>query len=69
MVTLIFISAHGLANLYAKEGKSGSIYLAKMSRANVRAFHENADRICTEITFVNPLFTIHKKVVGFCRFG
>ena len=45
-VTLIFISGCGLAISSAKEGKSGFIYnLVILSRANVRAFHENPNRI------------------------
>ena len=55
--TLIFISGCGSAISSAKEGKSGSIYnLVKsfLSRTNVRAFHENPNRIPTELTFINP---------------
>ena len=57
--TLIFISGCGLAISSAKEGKSGFIYnlvksLCFLSRANVRAFHENPNRIHTELTFINP---------------
>ena len=51
--TLIFISGCGSAISFAKEGKSGLIYkLVKsfLSRANVRVFHENPNRI----TFINP---------------
>ena len=59
---LIFISGCGSANSSAKEGKSGFIYIFKfgkelisfLSRANVRAFHENPNRIYTELTFINP---------------
>ena len=25
-----------------------------LSRANVRAFHENPDHLCTELAFINP---------------
>ena len=57
-VTLIFISGHGSAISSAKQGKSGTIYnLVKKSclgRANVHAFHENPNRIHTELTFINP---------------
>ena len=57
--TLIFISGCGSAISSAGEGKSGFIYnLVKLtsflSRANVRAFHENPNRIHTELTFFNP---------------
>ena len=56
--TLIFISGCGLAISSAKEGKSGFIYdLVFLSRANVRAFHENPNRIQTELTFINPYST------------
>ena len=59
--TLIFIHVSGCGSAIssAKEGKSGFIYnLVKtksfLSRANVRAFHENPNRIHTELTFINP---------------
>ena len=57
--TLIFISGCGSAISSAKEGKSGFIYnLVRvkklLSRANVRAFHENPNGIHTELTFSNP---------------
>ena len=60
--TLIFISGCGSAISSAKEGKSGFIYNFKfgkeltsfLSRANVRAFHENPNRIHTELTFIYP---------------
>ena len=53
--TLIFVSGCGSAISSAKEGKSGFIYnLLKSSRANVHAFHENPNRIHTELTFINP---------------
>ena len=58
--TLIFISGRGSAISSAKEGKSGFIYefckelISFLSRANVRAFHENPNRIHTELTFINP---------------
>ena len=45
--TLIFISGCGSAISSAKEGN--------LSRANVRAFHENPNRIHTELTFISPL--------------
>ena len=62
MATLIFISGCGSAISSAKEGKSGFIYnlvktkelISSLSRANVRAFHENPNRIHTELTFINP---------------
>ena len=53
--TLIFISGRGSTISSAKEGKSGFIYnLVKLRRANVHAFHENPNRIHTELTFINP---------------
>ena len=58
--TLIFISGCGSAISSAKEGKSGFInkfckeLISFLSRANVRAFHENPNRIHTELTFINP---------------
>ena len=57
--TLLFISGCGSAISSAKEGKSGFIYnlvelISFLSRANVRAFHENPNRIHTELTFINP---------------
>ena len=53
--TLIFIYRRGLAISFAKQGKSGYIYnLVKMGRASVRAFHENPNRLHSEITFINP---------------
>ena len=53
--TLIFISGCGSAISSAKEGKSGFIYnLVILSRANVRALHENPNRIHNELTFINP---------------
>ena len=52
--TLIFISGCGSAISSAKEGKSGFIYNFVKSRANVRAVHENPNRIHTELTFINP---------------
>ena len=57
--TLIFISGRGSAISSANEGKSGFIYnlvklISFLSRANVRAFHENPNRIHTELTFLNP---------------
>ena len=56
--TLIFISGRGSAISSAKEGKSCFIYnLVKnvSGRANVRVFHENSNRILTELTFIHPL--------------
>ena len=53
--TLIFISGRCSAISSAKAGKSGSIYnLVKLSRVNVRAFHESPNRVNTELTFINP---------------
>ena len=55
-VTLIFISGRGLAISSAEQGKSCSIYdlvkifISCFGRANLRAFHENPNRI----TFINP---------------
>ena len=49
--TLIFISGRGSAISSAKEWKSGFIYNLVKSvsgRANVRAFHENPNRIHTK---------------------
>ena len=36
----------------AKQGKPGSIY--NLGRTNVHAFHENPNRMHTELTFINP---------------
>ena len=47
--TLIFISGRGSAISSAKQGKSGSIY----NLVNLCAFHENPNRIHTELTFIN----------------
>ena len=57
--TLIFISGCGSAISSAKEGKSGFIIIGKeiisfLSRVNVRAFHENPNRLHAELTFINP---------------
>ena len=58
--TLIFISGRGSAISSAKKGKSGFIHnlgkelISLLSRASVRAFHENPNRIHTELTFINP---------------
>ena len=55
--TLIFISVCGSAISSANEGKSAFIYtmvISFFSRANVHAFHENPNRIHTELTFINP---------------
>ena len=54
MSPLIFIPWRDLDFLPAQEGKSGSIYLVKMSPANASAFHKNPDRIYTELTLNNP---------------
>ena len=51
--TLIFTSECGLAISSAKEGKAGFIYdMVKSYRANLRAFHENPNRIHTELTLL-----------------
>ena len=53
--TLIFISGCGSVISSAKGGKSDFIELISfLGRANVRAFHENPNRIHTELTFINP---------------
>ena len=58
--TLIFISGRGSGIPSAKQGKSGFIYnlvkiiISCLDRANVRAFHENPNRIHTELTFYKP---------------
>ena len=58
--TLIFISGRCSAISSAKQGKSGSIYnlvknlISSFGRASVRAFHENPNRMHTELTFMNP---------------
>ena len=59
--TLIFIPGRGSAISSAKQGKSGSIYnlmknfkISCLGRANVCAFHENPNRIHTELTFISP---------------
>ena len=55
VATLIFISGRGSAFSSAKEGKSDFKELISfLGRANVRAFHENPNRIHTELTFINP---------------
>ena len=56
---LIFISGRGSSISSAKEEKSGFIYnlvelISFLGRANVCAFHENSNRIHTELTFINP---------------
>ena len=33
---------------------SGKELVSVLGRANVRAFHENPNRIHTELTFINP---------------
>ena len=54
--TLIFISGRGSSISSAKQGESSSIYnfVSWFGRANVRTFHENPNRIHTELTFINP---------------
>ena len=57
VATLIFIFGCGLAISSVKKGKSGFIHnlvkesISFLSRANVHAFHENPNRIHTELTF------------------
>ena len=58
VATLIFIYGCGSAISSAKEGKSGFIYnlvksLSFLSHASVRVFHENPNRIHSELTFIN----------------
>ena len=58
--TLIVISRRGSAISSAKQGKSGSIYslvkkkISCLGHTNVCAFHENPNRIHTELSFINP---------------
>ena len=53
--TLIFISGRGSAISSANEGKSGFKELISfLGRANVHAFHENPNRIHTELALINP---------------
>ena len=60
--TLKLIPGRGSAVSSAEEGKSGFIYnwvksypvISFLGRANVRAFHENPNRIHTELTSINP---------------
>ena len=53
--TLMFISGHGSAISSAKQGKPVSIELIScLGRANGHAFHENINRIHTELSFINP---------------
>ena len=62
VVTLIFVHVYGCGSAIssAKQGKSGYIYnlvknkISCFGRAKVRAFHENPNRIHTEVTFINP---------------
>ena len=66
--TLIFISGCGSAISSAKEGKSGFIYnlvelISFLSRANVRAFHENPNRIHTELNLLSLKAHNHKMYV------
>ena len=42
----------------------GKEFISCLSRANVRAFHENPDRIYTELTFI--YLKAHKKSFSFC---
>ena len=65
-VILIFISRRGSAISSAKQGKSGSIYNLVnkcLGRANVRAFHENPNRIHTELTLLTLKAHNHKMYV------
>ena len=50
--TIIFISGRGSAISSARQVNSGFFMI--WYSANVRAFHENLNRIHTEITFINP---------------
>ena len=58
--TVIFISGRGSAISSAKQGESGSIYkfgeelISCLGCGNVRAFHENPNRIQLDLTFINP---------------
>ena len=59
VATSILISGRGSAISSVKEGRSGFIYnlvelISFLGRANVRAFHENPNRIYTELTYINP---------------
>ena len=49
--TLKFIS--GCGRLFHLLRKGNQVF-SFLSRANVRAFHENPNRIHTELTFINP---------------
>ena len=51
---LIFISGCCWTIPSAKEGKSGFLFIILVSRTNVRAFHENPNRLHIELTFINP---------------
>ena len=67
--TLIFISGRGSSISSAKEGKSGffgKALIIFLSRANVRAFHENPNHIHTEHTLMNPYSALSQNVC-FCR--
>ena len=51
----IHISGRCSAISSAKEGKSGPIIIWRRSNTLFgRAFHENPNRILTELTFINP---------------
>ena len=57
--TLIFISGRGSAISSVRKGNQvlficGKELISFLCRANVRAFHENPNRIHTELTFINP---------------
>ena len=53
--TFIFIFGRGSTISFAKQGKSGFIYkISWLDRANVRVFHENPNRINTELTIIKP---------------
>ena len=41
--------------------KSTTIRISCLSRANVRAFHENPDHIYTQLIFINPLNAYYEK--------
>ena len=68
--TLIFISRCGSAISSAKEGKSGFIYnlmelISFLSRLNVRAFHENPNRIYTLNSYLLTLKAHNHKMYVF----
>ena len=70
-VTSIFISGRGSAISSAKQGKSGYIYnlvknkISCLGHAKVRAFHENPNRIHTEVNLLT-LKALNHKMYVFC---